>query len=145
MQAPCRRSRPRTRMPGIGTGKRGWVGRMTGRCRNLARRVFCFRGGKPGPEKPAPPSRVSFKLLPAADAVNVVGLSKTQVATLYGVKTHLLRRYFPLDQLAWVGVPPELLPKTEPALAQAGQSLHYRHIILPPFLRHTAVDAIRLN
>ena len=104
-----------------------------------------LRGGKPGPEKPAPPSRVSFKLLPAADAVNVVGLSKTQVATLYGVKTRLLRRYFPPDQLAWVGVPPELLPKTEPAMAQAGQSLHYRHIILPPFLRHTAVDAIRLK
>ena len=104
-----------------------------------------LRGGKVGPEKPAPPSRVSFRLLPAADAVKVVGLSKTQVASLYGVKTRLLRRYFPPDQLAWVGVPPELLPKTEPAFAQAGQSLHYRHIILPPFLRHTAVDAIRLK
>ena len=62
-----------------------------------------LRGGKLGPEKSAPPSRVSFKLLPAADAVNVVGLSKTQVATLYGVKTRLLRRYLPLDQarLGW--------------------------------------------
>ena len=101
--------------------------------------------GKIGPEKSAPPSRVSFKLLPAADAVNVVGLSRTQVATLYGVKTRLLRRYLPPDQLAWVGVPPELLPKTEPPAVKSEQSLHYRHIVLPPFLRHTAVDAIRLK
>ena len=103
------------------------------------------RGGKLGPEKVAPPSRVSFKLLPAADAVNVVGLSRTQVATLYGVKTRLIRRYLPPDQLAWVGVPPELLPKTEPTVVKSEQSLHFRQVILPPFLRHTAVDAIRLK
>lgn len=103
------------------------------------------RAGKLGPEKPAPPSRVSFRLLPAGEALNVAGLSKTQVATLYGVKTRLLRRHLPPDQSAWVGVPPELLTKMEASAAKPEESLHYRHVMLPPFLRHTAVDAIRLK
>src|SRR5207247_2216111 len=83
----------------------GWTGDRP--VPRLGPSTVLLRAGELGPEKAAPPSRVSFRLLPAAEALNVGGLSRTQIATLYGVKTRLLRRYLPLDQPAWVGVPPE--------------------------------------
>jgi len=101
--------------------------------------------GKTGPQKPPPHSRLSFRLLPATEALNLRGLSRTQVATLYGVKTRLLRRYLQPDQQAWIGVPPELSPQKDAAPGKEEKRLHFRHVILPPFLRHTAVDAIWLK
>ena len=83
--------------------------------------------------------------MPAAEALKVVGLSRTQIATLYGVKARLLRRYLPPDQPAWVGVPPELLPKTEATVGQGGTEF-----ALPPCDSSSvpaphSVDAIRLK
>jgi hypothetical protein len=111
----------------------------------LSSSAVLLRNGELGPQKQAPPSRLTFKLWPAGEALNIAGLSRTQVATLYGVKTRLMRRYLPPDRSAWVGVLPELLTNTQAPEAKAETSLHYRHLILPPFLRHTAVDAIRLK
>jgi concanavalin A-like lectin/glucanase superfamily protein len=101
--------------------------------------------GKLGAEKVVSPAQVNFRILPAAQAVNVTGVSRAQIASLYGLKTRLLRGYLPPDQPAWIGVPPELPVKVESTESQPEDSLHYRHLILPPFLRHTAVDAIRLK
>jgi Concanavalin A-like lectin/glucanases superfamily len=121
----------------------GWTGDRP--AARLLPSAVLQRDGTLGPEKPESSARVSFRLWPATDAATINGVSRTQVATLYGVKTRLLRRYLPQDQQAWVGVPPELLPKAEAAATKLEPSLHYRHVILPPFLRHTAVDAIRIK
>lgn len=101
--------------------------------------------GKLALQRHSPSTRVSFRLLPAAEALNAQGVSRSQIAALYGLRTRLLRRYLPRDQQAWVGVPPELFPQNDAPAAKSEPSLHYRHVILPPFLRHTALDAVRLK
>jgi len=112
----------------------------------LSSSTVLLDGGKIGPERQRLPGQLTFKLLAATEAAGVPGLSRTQVATLYGAKTRLVRRYLPPDQTAWVGVPPEVFPKLEPRPAQQPeQTLHYHHLIVPPFLRHTALDAVRLK
>ncbi len=90
-------------------------------------------------------SRLAFRLLPAGDALNLQGLSRNQIATLYNVKTQLQRRYQIADQAAWVAIPPGLLPDSLAPDPKTTKTFHYCHVIIPPFLRHTALDAIRLK
>jgi hypothetical protein len=94
---------------------------------------------------PVPANRLTFRLLPSSDALNLQGVSRPQIATLYNVRTKLLRRYLPEDQGAWVGVAPELFPANVAPLGSSQERLQYAHAVLPPYLSHTAVDSIRLK
>lgn len=90
-------------------------------------------------------NRLAFRLVPAAQALTLPGISRTQIATLYNLKTKMQRRYRVADQAAWVAVPPELFPADTGPNTGTANALRYYHIIVPPFLRHTAVDAVRLK
>jgi Concanavalin A-like lectin/glucanases superfamily len=90
-------------------------------------------------------NRLGFKLLPSSEALNLQGISRPQIATLYNVRTKLLRRYLPEDQKVWVGVPSELFPANVAPFGSSQETLRYSHIVLPPYLSHTALDSIRLK
>ena len=94
----------------------------------------------------SPPSsnRVSYRLLPRAQAAALPGVSRSQVSSLYGVDLRIARHYLPPDRESWVGVPNEVFQAPE-ASASATAGLHYLHVILPPLLQHTALDALKLR
>lgn len=90
-------------------------------------------------------SRLIFRLVPAHEALDLQGVSRTQMATLFNVRTKLLRRYLPEDQKAWVGIPAELVSAGRSSGIGSSETLHYCHVVLPPYLSHTALDALRLK
>jgi hypothetical protein len=91
-----------------------------------------------------PADRVSFRLMPSADALKLQGVSRGQIASLYNLRPRLEGRYFPRDRETWVGVPPELYkPSDKPS--NVTETARYSHIVLPPFLSHTGVDAVKLK
>jgi hypothetical protein len=90
-------------------------------------------------------SKLAFRLLPAKDALNLQGVSRAQIATLYNLRTKLLRSHLPEDQEAWIGVPAGLPASNSMPPNSHSELLHYCHVILPPYLSHTALDAVRLK
>jgi hypothetical protein len=93
---------------------------------------------------PSAANRISYRLLPRAQAVELPGVSRSLVSSLYGLDLKIARRYLPADRGSWVGVPTEIFHASE-ALSSLGPGLHYSHIVLPPMLQHTALDALKLR
>ncbi len=89
-------------------------------------------------------SKIAYRLLPRADAANLDGVSRGQINSLYNLDLKISRRYLPVDRESWVGVPAEIYKAPERPSVSASQP-HYSHVIVPPFLQHTALDAVRLR
>jgi hypothetical protein len=102
------------------------------------------RTGVDGSEKDGVPDKVSYRLLHSTEAANLAGVSRSQISSLYNLGTKLSRRYLWKDREVWVGVPAEIYkPSNIPT--KSLETNHYCHVIVPPFLQHTALDAIRLT
>jgi hypothetical protein len=91
-----------------------------------------------------PSSRISYRLLPRSQAADLPGVSRSQVSTLYNLDLKIARRYLGPDRGSWVGVPSEVY-KAPGTLLKPGPGPHYAHVILPPFLQHTSLDAVKLR
>ncbi|MFN8005848.1 MAG: LamG-like jellyroll fold domain-containing protein [Terriglobia bacterium] len=86
-------------------------------------------------------NKVAFRLLPADQASKLTGVSRSQAANLFGIRTRLVRRYLPGDRNAWVGVPPEVF--RQPHLLSGGRrpisllscDLAPLSLVIPPFMR----------
>jgi len=92
----------------------------------------------------SPANRISYRLVSSSDALGLQGISRGQVASLYNLRPKLFGRYLPQDRETWVGVPGELYKSSDKRAGAIG-SFRYSHVILPPFLSHTGVDAIKLK
>jgi hypothetical protein len=93
---------------------------------------------------PASSNRMAYRLLPSVSAAGLPGVSRSQVSSLYNFNSFLLRQYLPEDRRSWIGVPSEIYQASQNP-GKSGVGLHYCHVILPPFLRHTPLDAIRMR
>jgi Concanavalin A-like lectin/glucanases superfamily len=100
--------------------------------------------GADGSGKIAAPDRISYRLLPSPEAANLAGVSRSQISSLYNLGTKLSRRYLLKDRESWVGVPAEIYKPSETNVKSL-EANHYCHVILPPLLQHTALDAVKLK
>ena len=89
-------------------------------------------------------NRVSYRLMSSSEALALQGVSRGQIASFYNLRPKLVGRYLPQDRETWVGVPPELYKPPEKTSIVSG-TFRYSQVILPPFLSHTRVDAIKLK
>jgi hypothetical protein len=97
----------------------------------------------PGPGFP-PPDKLSYRLLPSSAALNLQGVSRGQIASLYNLSPKLLGRFLPPDRETWVGAPAEIYKPSEKP-SKSVERLRYSHIVLPPFLSNTGLDAVKLK
>jgi hypothetical protein len=91
-----------------------------------------------------PTNRVSYRLMLSSAALGLQGVSRGQIASLYNLRPRVLGRYLPQDRETWVGVPGELYKPPDKSSSDVG-TFRYSHVILPSFLSHTGVDAIKLK
>ncbi len=118
----------------------------------LAELNLFFIGNSPpsqkGREQPkdfnSPANHISYRLMPSSEALGLQGVSRGQIASLYNLRSRLVGRYFPRDRETWVGVPPELYKPPEKT-SNVSETFRYSHVVLPPFLSHTGVAAIRFK
>jgi hypothetical protein len=89
-------------------------------------------------------NRITYRLLPRTQAADLPGVSRSQVSTLYNLDLKIARRYLLPDRRSWVGIPSEIYKATETRL-EPSPGPHYAQVILPPFLQHTALDALKLR
>src|SRR5262249_38699588 len=92
----------------------------------------------------SPANHISYRLMPSSEALGLQGVSRGQIASLYNLRSRLVGRYFPRDRETWVGVPPELYKLPEKT-SNVSETFRYSHVVLPPFLSHTGVAAIRFK
>ncbi|MEW5978693.1 MAG: LamG-like jellyroll fold domain-containing protein [Acidobacteriota bacterium] len=91
-----------------------------------------------------PPEALSYRLMPVTEAQELEGVSRNQIASLHNLKTRIEGRYLPDDRNAWVGVSHEVYKDSSSGSQPAG-ALGYQHIVIPPFLGHSALGAIELK
>jgi hypothetical protein len=93
---------------------------------------------------PSVTAKYSFRLLPASQAVDLAGVSRNQILTLYDRQTDLARRYLPPQREGWVAVPPEVY-KPAGEVKNSGVWLHSVHVFFPPFLRNVLLEAVKMK
>jgi hypothetical protein len=114
----------------------------------VLKEISLFNGRELTPQEisssPNSQSPYRFRLLQAAHALNLEGISKNQILTKFDLQTQLVRNYSTIDQEAWVGVPEEIYrPIT--TTGDSPRFLHAIHLICPPFLKHTLLEKIRIK
>src|SRR5262249_12305815 len=92
-----------------------------------------------------PTGRVSYRLMPSTEALDLQGVSRGQIASLFNLRSRVVGRYLPQDREAWVGVPVEVYKPSEKKSSAIAGTFRYSQVILPPFLIHTGVDVIKLK
>jgi len=90
-------------------------------------------------------SRISYRLMPSTEAINVPGVSRGQIASLYNLRPRLVGRYLPRDRDVWVGLPIEQYKPPSSTAGDANETFRYSHVVLPAFLSHTGVTAFKLK